>query len=244
MATLILVHGAWQGAWCWDKLVPLLEGQGHTVFVPNLPGHGTDTTPTAELTFAGYIKTVTDLLAAVSEPVTLIGHSMAGTVITQAAEEMPEKIKLLVYLAAYLPQNGESLYSLSQTDAQSQAGANAAVNADYSELDIKPEARQSVFFFDCSEEDTQRGFTLWKADALAPLGTPVVITEEKYGAIPRAYIHTTLDRVVSYDLQQRMTAATPCDPIFLIESGHTPYLSHPDELADILHVISSREVSA
>jgi pimeloyl-ACP methyl ester carboxylesterase len=102
MSTYVLVHGAWHGRWCWEKVVPLLKQAGHQVEILDLPEYGQDKTLLREITLATYTKRVCETLDAQAEPVILVGHSMAGIVITQVAEERPEKIKTLVYLTAFL----------------------------------------------------------------------------------------------------------------------------------------------
>ena len=91
MATFVLIHGAWHGGWCWRKVVPHLEAAGHTVIAPDLPSHGDDPTPAAEVTLDDYVRRVCEILDAQDEPVVLVGHSMGG---------------LLVYL--YLGRNGDA----------------------------------------------------------------------------------------------------------------------------------------
>src|SRR5258708_26771291 len=105
MSTYLLIHGAWHGAWCWRNVIPQLTWTGHTVIAPDLPGHGDDLTPLACVTLESYVQAVTNLLDALplEEQVILVGHSFGGIVISQVAEERPERIQCLVYLSALLP---------------------------------------------------------------------------------------------------------------------------------------------
>jgi pimeloyl-ACP methyl ester carboxylesterase len=97
-ARFLLVHSAWLGGWQWEQVAkPLLEA-GHYVFTPDLPGHGTDATPSSEISMERYVKTITDLLDTQKEPVILVGHSFNGITISRVAELHPEKIEKLVYL--------------------------------------------------------------------------------------------------------------------------------------------------
>ncbi len=78
MSTFVLVHGAWHGGWCWEKVVPLLKKEGHEVVVVDLPGHGDNHVPVPEVTLAAYGDHVAGVLDEQAEPVVLVGHSMGG----------------------------------------------------------------------------------------------------------------------------------------------------------------------
>jgi pimeloyl-ACP methyl ester carboxylesterase len=108
MSTYVLVHGAWHGAWCWSKVVSLLEGAGHKAIALDLPGHGRDDTPIAQVTFEAYCDKVREIVEAQPESVILVGHSMGGRVVTQVAELRPDRIMTLVYIAAILLRHGEN----------------------------------------------------------------------------------------------------------------------------------------
>ena len=112
MARFVLVHGAWHGAWCFDALARDLAAAGHEVDTFDLPGHGSDATPHDEVTLDTYAQRVAEVIGQDGEPVVLVGHSMGGIVVTQAAELVPERIARLVYLTAFLPKDGESLQYL------------------------------------------------------------------------------------------------------------------------------------
>src|SRR4051794_784768 len=87
--TYVLVHGAWHGAWCWKKVLPLLRQRGHRAVALDLAGHGEDHTPVAGITLETYVDQILSCVhkEAHGEPVTLVGHSFGGLVITQAAEQ-------------------------------------------------------------------------------------------------------------------------------------------------------------
>lgn len=112
MGTYILIHGSFFGAW--DKVVPLLEERGHEVIAPDLPGYGDDATPVGEITLQDYTDKAVEALDAAPEPAILVGHSRGGVVISQAAEERPEKVRTLVYLAAFMLPDGGSLFGFAQ----------------------------------------------------------------------------------------------------------------------------------
>jgi pimeloyl-ACP methyl ester carboxylesterase len=82
MATFMLVHGACTGGWCWEKVTPLLEANGHRVCAPDLPGLGNDNTPPANVTLADNVEKLSRLLDKMEEPVVLVGHSLGGITIS------------------------------------------------------------------------------------------------------------------------------------------------------------------
>ena len=108
----VLVHGAWMGGDGWDPVADQLRDAGASVRTFDLPAHGGDQTPVSGATLAGYVERVEAELDAVGEPVILVGHSMAGIVITQVAENRADDIASLVYIGAYVPANGQSLLDL------------------------------------------------------------------------------------------------------------------------------------
>src|SRR5579864_1849577 len=114
MMIFVLVHGAWHGAWCWERVVPQLETRGGRVIAPDLPGMGKDKTPLSKISLALWADFVADVITNQSEPVVLVGHSRGGIVISEAAERVPERIAMLVYLAAFLVPHGTSMWAMMQ----------------------------------------------------------------------------------------------------------------------------------
>ena len=114
MARFVLVHGAFGGAWCWEPIVAPLEAAGHSVEAIDLPGSGDDPTPAGEVTLDAYAERICSVLGEREEPAILVGHSAGGMAITQAAARCPQRIVGLAYVAAFLPQDGQSLVALTQ----------------------------------------------------------------------------------------------------------------------------------
>lgn len=230
MSTYILVHGAWHGGWCWDKVVPLLEKEGHKVEADDLPGHGKDKTSIPEITLQAYADSVCKILDTQSEQVFLVGHSMGGAVITQAAEHRPEKIKTLVYLTAFLLRNGESIALLAQGDTESLLTPNMIFSEDMSYCTVREEAIKDIFYGDCSDEDAARAKSLLVPQAVAPFITPVATSEEHFGRIPRVYIECLRDRTISPSEQKKMYTALPCKRVISMDTSHCPIFSAPEKL--------------
>ena len=231
MGTYVLIHGAWHGAWCWERVVPLLEKAGHKVVAPDLPGHGKDRTPVSEVSLQAYTDSVCKALDPLSEPVVLVGHSMGGIVITQAAEYRPAKIKTLVYLTAFLLRNGESLLQVAQGDTEALVLSNLIMADDGSHATVRDEAIREAFYGDCSDEDVALAKSLLVPQAVAPFAAPVSTTEERFGLVPRVYIECLSDRAISPSVQRRMYGALPCQKVISMDTDHSPFFSAPRELA-------------
>lgn len=238
MNTYILVHGAWHGAWCWNKVVPLLLQTGHKAIAVDLPGHGKDNTPISEISLQSYVDRVCQVLDGQSEPVILLGHSLGGISITQAAEFRPQKIKKLVYLCAFVPQNGQSCLELLQLNPNSAPllMQNVVQSKDGSYSTIKEEAIKAIFYDDCSEEDIAGARLLLCPQAGAPMAVRVITTVENFGRIPRIYIETLQDKTLLPSFQEKMFSAIPFQKIIKINTSHSPFFSAPEEL--VAHLVS------
>lgn len=235
MSTYVLIHGACHGSWCWDKVVPLLKQAGHRVEAFDLPGSGQNKTPLSQVTLAAYTRRACEILDSQSESVILLGHSTGGAVITQAAEERPEKIRTLVYLTAILVQNGESAFQIASLDTGSLVLPSLIVNEEQGYYTFKEEALKEVFYNDCSDEEVERAKRLLVPQALAPLVTPVSTTMENFGRVPKVYIECLRDRAISPSYQKKMYMALPFEKIFSLDTSHSPFFSAPQELVKHLH---------
>ncbi len=236
MSNFVLIHGAWHGGWCWDKVVPLLERAGHKAVALDLPGHGRDRTPIPQITLQAYADRVCSVLDAQPEPVVLVGHSMGGIVITQAAEQRPQKIKTLVYLTAFLLRNGESLLQVAQGDTEALVLPNLVMAEDQSHASVGEDVLEEVFYGNCSDEDVAWAKSLLVPQAAAPFSTPVHTTAESFGRIPRVYIECLRDRAISPSVQRQMYTALPCRKVITMDTDHSPFFSAPEEL--VAHLTS------
>ncbi len=241
MGTFVLVHGGFVGGWCWEKVVPLLEEAGHRVEAPDLPGHGDDHTPIPQVSLQGYAERISEVLDAQPEPVVLVGQSSGGVAISQAAEQRPDKVEMLVYVGAFLLRDGETILSASENDTESLVLSNLVMSEDGSSATLRGDAIGEALFADCSDEDVERAKPRFGPQALAPLATPVSLTEENYGRVPRVYIETLKDRAISPWLQKEMYERVPCRQVISMETGHLPLYSAPEELAGHLSSLIVRD---
>jgi len=233
MATFVLVHGAWHGGWCFEKLAPALEALGHRVLAPDLPGHGSDATPAPDVTLASYVARVGDTLARAPEPAVLLGHSMGGVVIAQAGEEHAPRVRALVYLAAFLPASGEGLGSFRAASAVTDL---LRTDREAGVVHLDPAGARHAFYHDCTDADVAAALARLRPQPIAPW-TASVALGPRYSALPRHYVECTQDRAIPLELQRRMHAATPCR-VHTLESSHSPFYSMPERLAAVLDEIA------
>jgi pimeloyl-ACP methyl ester carboxylesterase len=240
MNTYVLIHGAWFGGWCWSKLTPLLEQAGHRTVTFDLPAHGEDSSPVSSASLQSYTDRVAQVLEQQPEPVILVAHSMGGVVASQVAERHPERIQTLVYVSAYLLRESESLHQIVGSDREAKLGTYLVVNEPQGTLGIREEGLKEALFADCPDEDVSRAKAQYRDEPLAPLATPVSVSTERFGRVPRVYIQTLQDRVVSPTAQKQMYTASPCQQVFSLETGHLPFFAAPDKLAAHLLSLSSK----
>jgi pimeloyl-ACP methyl ester carboxylesterase len=233
METIILVHGAWADASSWDAITPLLKENGHEVIAVNLVGHGKDTTSFAGITFQNYVDQVKAAIGSRNN-VILVGHSFAGMVISQVAEEIPTQIEKLIYLAAALPHDGESLLGLAKQDPLSHIGKYLTIDEPHGAAIISNKGAADIFAADAPENIQEYIAANIKPEPLAPLATPVHLTEANFGRIQKIYIHTLNDNAISYAAQQYMVKASKVAKVYSLPSSHTPFISMPGKLAAII----------
>lgn len=188
--------------------MPLLESRGHVAVALDLPGHGDDKTPLSTVTLKSYTDSICEEVGAQGAPVILVGHSMGGVAITQAAEHCADRIGALVYVCAYLPRNGDSLMRLGTTGSGKSGNANIIPLSD-GVVGISPEAVHEAFYANCSNEDGAFARSRLVPQASQPLEVPVRSTA-RWGQIPRYYIECTRDRALTLRVQRKMQKHSPC----------------------------------
>jgi len=243
--TFILVHGAGHGSWCWKKVVPLLEAKGYKVIALDLPSHGVDTVRLASIKLADDVKTVTDAANAIEGKVILLGHSSGGIVISQAADILGlEKTDKLVFLDAFMPQNGESVLSLGKkiqgikADSSKQGSLHPErfiFTADKKCFRWNPSLAEELFYQDCSKEDIAFAKAHLSWNSVASIAAPVHVTDSSYGAIKKYYILCTEAKELD---KSNMVMNVPCEKVYKLGSSHSPFFSMPEKLVEILSEIS------
>lgn len=239
-STFVLVHGAWQASFVWDKVKASLEAEGNKVVLVELAGHGNDQTPVAEITFDGYVKQVTDVIDSLNIPVVLVGHSLGGAVVTQAACEVPKKIDKLIYVAGFIPRSGSSVFDYSAMDKGTSIPSALEFSTDGSTVTIaNPQVNmREIFCKDGSDEDINLLVEKLRPEPVAAAGTPLNYSSEIYSTIAnKYYVYTTEDKAISFPFQQQMVAEAHILNTYEIKAGHSPFLSKPGDLVHILNTI-------
>lgn len=237
MAAFILVHGACHGGWCWEKVAPLLEAGGHKVCAPDLPGLGKDHTPPAMVTLADNVERICRLLDKFEEPVVLVGHALGAVTISQAAEARRRKIKALVYVCGLLPPPGKCSRDMTALEPDALFRRSREVAPDGLTYAFARAKLPALFYEDVSPEDRYRAIERLRPQPISISTTPVNLTAERFGSVPRWYIECTHDNAVRLGVQRNIVKLTPCK-VIKMECGHTPFYSAPEELARHLQDIA------
>jgi pimeloyl-ACP methyl ester carboxylesterase len=237
--TFVLVHGAFQDERAWSELRPRLQAAGDKVVAVRLAGRAGDATPLGDITLDTYREQVAAAVAAEPRPVVLVGHSFGGITIANVAEKLPERVRALVFVGAYLPQAGAADQSMAKLAEQDRWNGftreNFVVAKDYRSAGVLERDVVALFCGDCSAADQARTLRdFHQVEPLKPAGTPVAVTAARYGQVPKVYVKTLRDRAISPQMQQLMLDRRPVHRVLEIDSGHSPFLSRPDALARAL----------
>lgn len=235
MTTLILVHGACHGGWCWEQVVPLLEAKGVRVLAPDLP----DLPLTEKDPIAIWGTIIAELAEreAQSDRVVIAGHSRGGVVISAAAEAAPHAISGLIYVAASLLPNRQTMNGAWRAFTD-QPAAWVSPDADGLSFTITAGVYHRLF---CPMSDTAtaaRAEARLRAEPIAAFMAPLRISSERFGRVPRAYIETRSDLIIPLAFQRAMQAALPCEQTVTLDADHMPCFAMPERLADALTALS------
>jgi pimeloyl-ACP methyl ester carboxylesterase len=188
--TMVLVHGAWEEANIWEDVAARLKSDGYRVVVVKLPGRPSAPLSPGKVTLDLYRDTVLANITKEKRPVTLVGHSFGGFPISAVAEKAPAKVRTLIYVAAYLPQDGQSLLDLGNSDKDSKIGPHLQIQQDKGIISIEYSARADLFCNNCNEGLRAAIPSFIVDEPLAPLASPIHLTQGKFGKTDRVYIHT------------------------------------------------------
>jgi len=231
---VVLIHGAWVGAWVWDEFVAHLRRHlDAPVAAPDLPGCGDDPMPAGEVTAAGTVERVTDAMAG-ADRVALVAHAGGGMIATLAAEAMPERVRALVYVAGIVLTDGRSFDDVQQCVA-GPGGAFGVTphirpTPDGQASTLPAAAAMAHLFHDCRPAAARAA-----AARLGPQPAAVhrltARTGPGFAAIPKLYVETGDDRAILPAAQRLMHARLDNAVVRRLSSGHAAQMSRPGRLA-------------
>lgn len=234
----VLIHGGFHGAWCWGRTIPELESLGHEAIAIDIPGHGERVQE--EATMAGRLDAV---LAVLQAGDVLVGHSGGGMEITRAADAAPELVSHLVYLAAALPLEGQLMQEalVYRDDGSTEVDydvtgmlSHLRIEGDGSMAFADVEGARELFYHDCDEATAR-----WAFERLTPekagdtATTPVSVPRFWAADLPRSFIVCLQDRAQPRWLADVTARRLGVQPL-TIDASHSPFLSRPAELAQLL----------
>ena len=233
LATIVLAHGAWSAAWAWKKLRPLMAGAGHAFFTPTYTGLGERAhlaSPDNDLE-----THIADVLGVLQyedlRDVVLLGHSYGGMVATGVADRARERIARLIYLDAFVPENGQALADFWPADER--ARRLAAMQAgDGWRLPPNP-----------VPPDTAQDDAAWVAQFRLPQSVKCFTQPLRLSApltLPRGYIQCMryAERGPFGPIAARARAGGW--PVYELDASHSPNVTAPAALMDVLQQILSR----
>lgn len=231
--TVVLVHGAWHGAWCFAALQHALDELGVPSFAVDLPGHGASLLPLGDLhTDAAHVA---DVLDRIEGPVVVVGHSYGGAVISQAAAGRPN-VRHLVYLAAFALHAGESVMSLLRSLPPAAVGLGAAMRPQSDGTTVLDPVRAApALYGDCPASSVTAALARLTPQ---PTATMTQAAEASaLGATPSTYVLCLRDDAVHPTHQTLM--AERCTHTVTFDCDHSPFLSRTADTAALLHRLAA-----
>jgi pimeloyl-ACP methyl ester carboxylesterase len=227
-ATLVLVPGAWHGSWCWEFLGPLLRARSLAVQTLELPT-ATSALPVGLAEDAQHLSAA---LGRITGPVILCGHSYGGMVIS-AADTRAADVRHLIYLCAYMTEPGESVEASLRRAGERRPGHWIRRLSD-GRTQVDAARAAALFYHDCSE-----AIRTWALAQLRPhWGRCLTDSVESpaWQRHPSTYVACDQDQVLAPHIQRAAFSARAQQRVTLA-SGHSPFLSQPQELAQALVAI-------
>lgn len=248
----ILIHGGFHGAWCWDRVVPELERLGHEALALDLPGHGERAAERPD----NYLGRIRPILENLRDGDVLVGHSGGGYDICVAANEAPEKVGHMIFLAAGLPVEGKSVVEATGGATQEDASGNTRATKLMDDTTgmlrfIKPlpdgtmewtsmAGAREFFYHDCDDETVAWAFARL-SPGISPFPNEKLHLPRLWEArLPRSYILCAQDRSKPKAMSDEVIRRLGVEP-FVIDSSHSPFLSKPAELARLFVTAAASE---
>jgi pimeloyl-ACP methyl ester carboxylesterase len=233
--TFVLVHGSWQGAWCWDRVRERLQNLGHRVLTPALPGRGEVAEDRSAIGHDDNVAAVlTGIDLAADEPIVLVGHSLGGVTISQVADRRPERIDRLVFCAAFVLEDGQSAAD-AMPEAQRAGFTELAAARPDRAISLPWPLWRTNFIQTADEQLARASFARLVPDPYRPVFEPIRLRRPVHRELPTCFITLRDDRTMPAGFwHPGMTGKLNSAPVE-IDGDHEVMLSAPCRLADALH---------
>lgn len=230
MRHFLLIHGGGHGGWCWQALIEELAARGATASAPDLPGHGADATPRQTVDRSRYVEAIRYCIESIDcRELTLVGHSLAGVVLPELADQYGPRLQQTVFLAALVGNPGQRAIDLVPEERRQSYFDKAEASDDYS-VTWPFEKARTVFFNDLTEEQARQAY-----EQLTPQPFQVYLdpVPKNVPRCPVRYLVCQRDQCLPRESCLEWASRLGAEPEF-IDSGHDVMLSHPGELAERL----------
>ena len=227
--TYVLIHGAWHGGWCWQRVADRLRTRGHAVFTPTLTGLGERAHllhPDIDLSLH-----VADVLGAIRcerlSDIVLVGHSYGGCVISGVAEAVANKIRSIVFLDAFIPNNGESLFDVVQPTVKEVI--QGVLDRGETIVPVRDAAA-----FKVNEKDRAWVDSLATPQPIRTMTEKIKLMGARDRIAKKIYIRASGYPNVSFDKAYARVKADRGWRTYEVPCGHDVMIDEPDRLTDIL----------
>jgi pimeloyl-ACP methyl ester carboxylesterase len=234
MTDLVLVHGAWHGAWCWRRVLPSLWAAGHRVVAVTLSGLGERAHQLSpSITLSAHVEdVVTAVRAEECRDAVLVGHSYGGMVVTGAADRLGEEIGRLVYVDGVVPTPGESWSTPNPPVVREERRAVIR------ETGVIPPPPASAFGLTGAD-------AAWVERRQTPqpggvYDEPLLFDGRRWAARPRTYVDCSVPALASIEPSRERARSQPGWEVVALATGHDPMVSAPDELVAVLLDVAGR----
>jgi pimeloyl-ACP methyl ester carboxylesterase len=230
MLNLVLIHGAWHGAWCWDKLVPYLNNIDKINLI--VPDYSHITRPTNGSFIDAYINYILSIVQEQkkSEQFVLVGHSLGGIIITKLWQQL-RNIQQLIYIAGFIPNSGMSLSDCAKEDTA--VDISLCFKFVKNCIAINTDNATEYFYNTCSKQDIEYALSKIIMQPIASFNEKIFYDVKLLRQQKLTYLACRHDRAVSFAYQKQMQKKVAAKMITL-NSCHSPFLSMPQQLAKIL----------
>ncbi|WP_432853776.1 alpha/beta fold hydrolase [Amycolatopsis sp. CA-161197] len=232
MATLVLVHGSWHDGPLWEPVAKHLRDRGHEVHTPTVAGHGNGVDKNVD--HNDCTQSIVDAITTADlHDVVLLGHSFGGTVIARVAEEIPERLKRLIFWNAFVPAPGNSLNDELPPHYREMFAQTAAASDDNSVAMPFPLWREA-FIQDADAELAASTHRELSTEPYQPFLDKLDLTRFYASDIPKSYINATEDTALppgEWGWHPRMSGRLGLYRLVQLRGSHEVMFTAPDRLA-------------